>query len=350
MKAFQVALILLISTTFYQCGDSQSKQNERFELKFSDNKSVFQVIQAVELSIIGKGVDQIDSVGLSIDKNHLGTFSNTRSIQLDLSNHKLGKQELKATIYLDNEIFTASSAITLLAANRATIYTYEILETYPHDPAAYTQGLEFFNDTLYESTGQYKESSLRKINYKTGEILQKIDLNDAYFAEGITILNDQIYQLTWREKTGFIYDLETMERKGSFVYGSSAEGWGLCNDGARLFKSDGSERIWILDSETLAETDYIEIYTNSAKIPRVNELEWVDGLIYANIYQKDAIAIVNPENGAVQGVIDLSNLKTMVSGTQVDVLNGIAYKGEPSILYVTGKNWDKLFKIKVIEK
>jgi glutamine cyclotransferase len=268
-----------------------------------------------------------------------------------LENQKLGTRTIEAAVYSEGETYTANTTIILLASEKPKLYTYKVLETYPHDIEAYTQGLEFSNDTLYESTGTYKISSLRKTNYTTGEVLQKVDLGDSYFGEGLTVLNNKVYQLTWRENTGFIYNLSDLNKTGSFVYGKSKEGWGLCNDGSVIYKSDGTDKIWTLNANTLAEEGFIELYTNTSKIPRVNELEWVEGKIYANIYQKDAIAIVNPSNGAVEGVIDLSDLKTKVTQHKaLDVLNGIAYNGEENILYVTGKNWDKLFKVEVIEK
>jgi glutamine cyclotransferase len=150
---------------------------------------------------------------------------------------------------------------------------------------------------------------------------------------------------------GFIYDLNTLEKTGNFAYNQSKEGWGLCNDGSSLYKSDGTSKIWRLNGKTLAEEDYIEMYTNTSKIDSVNELEWVDGLIYANIYKKDAIAMLDPSNGAVLGVLNLSSLKMKaLQHNKLDVLNGIAYKGEKNILYVTGKNWDKLFKIEIFKK
>src|SRR5699024_8004562 len=154
-----------------------------------------------------------------------------------------------------------------------------------------------------------------------------------------------------RENTGFIYDLGNMEQTGTFVYGKSKEGWGLCNDGKNIYKSDGTEKIWTLNPNTLAAIDYIEIFTNTSRILSVNELEWVEGKIYANVYQQGSVAIINPKNGAVEGIIDLQDLKDQVTQhPKLDVLNGIAYKGEPNILYVTGKNWDKLFKLEVVEK
>src|SRR5690606_23055600 len=209
--------------------------------------------------------------------------------------------------------YEISQKLTLLSSVRPKLYTYNILETYPHDIKAYTQGLEFHGDILYESTGQYGQSTLRKTDYKTGEVLQTVKLAPNYFGEGLTILNNKIYQLSWRENTGFIYNLETMEQTGTFVYGKSKEGWGLCNDGKNIYKSDGTDKIWILNPNTLAEKDYIEIFTNTSQIKSVNELEWVDGKILANIYMQGSIAIINPKNGAVEGVIDLTDLKDKVT-------------------------------------
>ena len=247
--------------------------------------------------------------------------------------------------------YRVSKSITVLSSLKPIVYDYKILETYPHAINAYTQGLEFVGDVLYESTGQYGESSLRKTDYKTGRVEKNIPLDGQYFAEGLTIVKDKLYQLTWRENMGFIYDLKTLEKTGTFAYNKSKQGWGLCNDGASLYKSDGTSKIWKLNSETLAEEGYIEMYTNTSKIDNVNELEWINGAIYANIYTKPAIAIIDPSNGAVKGVINLKGLKKKVTQhNKLDVLNGIASKGEPNIIYVTGKNWDKLFKIEIFEK
>jgi glutamine cyclotransferase len=263
----------------------------------------------------------------------------------------VGSKVLSAEIYSNGNKFATNTSITVVPKDAPQVYTYEIIESYPHDQGAFTQGLEFHGDTLYEGTGQKGASSLRKTNYKTGEVLNSVSLTNEYFGEGITILNDKIYQLTWQKKTGFIYDLSSMEKTGTFVFNKSIEGWGLCNDGSAIYKSDGTEKIWTLNANTLAEEDYIEIYTNKQKIKRVNELEWVDGKIYANIWERNSIAIVDPATGAVEGVINMSGLqKEVTQHAKLDVLNGIAYKGEPNILYVTGKNWDKLFKIRVVKK
>ena len=192
-----------------------------------------------------------------------------------------------------------------------------------------------------------------KTNYETGEITKRIDLDDKFFAEGLTLIDNKIVQLTWRENVGFTYDPETLEKTGSFTYNESKEGWGLCNDGKVIYKSDGSSRIWLLDPKTLAEKDYIEITDNKKVRKEFNELEWINGKIYANTYQYDSIAIIDPSSGAIEAVIDLRSLKKKVQGgldEDNEVLNGIAYKADEDRLFVTGKHWNKLFEIKVIKE
>ena len=211
--------------------------------------------------------------------------------------------------------------------------------------------MEFYNGELYESTWQRGESKLRKVNYKTGEVLKNVDLANEYFGEGLTVLNDKIYQLTWQRGTGFIYNVNTLEKEGSFKYGKSKEGWGICNDDNVLYKSDGTEKIWTLYPKSLIEGDYIQVFTNKGRINNINELEWINGKIYANRYQKNGVAIINPTNGAVEGVVDFSPLKKKVTQhPKLDVLNGIAYNPETNTIFVTGKRWDKLFEVEIVEK
>ena len=162
-------------------------------------------------------------------------------------------------------------------------------------------------------------------------------------------MNDEIYQLTWQAGIGFVYTPEDFKKIKTFKYKKSNQGWGICNDGKTLYKSDGTQRIWTLNNDTLEEEDFIEIYTNTSKINRVNELEWINGKIYANIWQKNGIAVINPETGAVEGVLNGSSLKNKVTQhPELDVLNGIAYNPETETIFVTGKNWDKLFEIKIV--
>ena len=351
MKFYKVVTLITLVLLIYSCGDKTNENNSLFSITINNAKKIYLLEDTLNLTIDNKKNKTIDSVSYTINNKRMGSSKKNNSSEVELNNQKLGQRTITAKIYSEGDVFEASQKITIVASNKPILYTYNIIEAYPHDSHAYTQGLEFKGDTLIESTGQYKTSTLRKTNYKTGEIYKKVDIGNQYFGEGLTYMNDKIYQLTWREKTGFIYDANTLTKKGTFIYGKSKEGWGLCNNGEHIFKSDGTQRIWQLNSNTLAEEDYIEIYTNTSKIDSVNELEWVEGKIYANIYQKDAIAIVNPNTGAVEGVINLKGLKDKVTQHKsLDVLNGIAYKGEENILYITGKNWDKLFKIEIVKK
>lgn len=345
MNPFSKFLSLTLLSLTLSCGSGPKDASQLFSIEITNAKKAYHTTDVLEVKVLPKKGAPVNSVSFSLDANPLPNG------KISLIDAKMGNRTLTATIISDDETYKLNHTIKIVASKPPILYDYRVLQTYPHDIKAYTQGLEFVGDTLYESTGQYTQSSLRKTNYRTGEVLKKVDLSDNYFGEGLTLMDDKIFQLTWREKTGFIYDLTTLEKKGTFAYGESKEGWGLCNDGELLYKSDGTEKIWTLDPETLSEQGYIEIYTNSSVIDNVNELEWVEGKIFANIYQKSAVAIVNPSNGAVEGVINLKGLQEMVTQhTTLDVLNGIAYKGEPNIIYVTGKNWDKLFKIEIYPK
>jgi len=228
-------------------------------------------------------------------------------------------------------------------------YTYEVLRTYPHDPAAFTQGLLFADGSLYEGTGLYGRSSLRKVDLQTGAVLQLYPLADRYFGEGVALFGERLIQLTWRAQTGFSYDRESFALRDQFSY--PGEGWGLTQDGEHLIMSDGTSTLYFLDPETFAETGQIQVRADDLPVKRLNELEWVDGEIFANIWQTDRIARIDPATGRVNGWIDLTGLLSREDRSQgVDVLNGIAYDAAEKRLFVTGKLWPKLFEIKLIEQ
>ncbi|WP_179335515.1 glutaminyl-peptide cyclotransferase [Winogradskyella costae] len=263
----------------------------------------------------------------------------------------LGKKEITATVNFDGKTETLTKSVQIFNNIIPSYYKYEVINTYPHDITSYTQGLEFYNGELYESTGQRGESKLRKVNFETGEVLKNINLDDAHFGEGLTILNDKIYQLTWQAGIGFVYDVNTFEKLNTFNYGTSKEGWGICNDGTTLYKSDGTEKIYLLNPENLSKKSHIEVYTERGLIPNLNEMEWINGKIFANLYQKNGVAIINPKTGGVEGVIDFKPLKKLVTQhPELDVLNGIAYHPERETIFVTGKNWDKLFEVKIMKQ
>jgi glutamine cyclotransferase len=271
--------------------------------------------------------------------------------KLNFNVERLGNKVLIAKIDFEDTSVDITKKIKILAEKSPEIYTYKILNTFPHDKTSFTQGLEFKNDTLYEGTGHRGESVLRKLDFKTGKVLQQVNLDDSVFGEGLTVLNDKVFQLTWQSGIGYVYNKSDLSKIETFSYGKSKEGWGLCNDGEKLFKSDGTEKIWILNPENLAEADFIETVTNKSIFNKANELEYVDGKIYANVWQKESMMIIDAKSGAIEGVINFGGLKSKVEQhSKLDVLNGVAYHPGRKTFFVTGKNWDKLFEVNIIKK
>ena len=334
--------LLFISTLFF----ASCEKDYEFQLQTPKRISV---AKTFSIKVKEKNGQPIDKITYSFDGKELKSPDN-----VDLSKETLGKHMLSAVVFYGTKTKKLSNTIVLLAAKPPKLYGVKIVHTFPHDRGAYTQGLEYHKGFLYESTGRKGSSSLRKVALQTGKVLKKSDLDAAYFAEGMTLLHDKLYQLTWQSKKGFVYDTDFNLLK-TFQYGQSLEGWGLCNDGQTLFKSDGTEKIWLLDTESLKETGHIEVYSNKQSVKNLNELEYVDGKIYANVWQKNIILIVHPQNGTIEGVIDCSNLVDAIKKTQSlepndDVLNGIAYDAEQKRLFVTGKHWGSLFEISLVEK
>nr|WP_321236481.1 glutaminyl-peptide cyclotransferase [uncultured Psychroserpens sp.] len=343
MRSIKAFIITLLSITIISCGNS-GKQKRNLSITTNAKNNVFKLGETAQLSINNPKGLEIASITYKLN-------GETVEDAFKLDNKKLGIYNLSAIIKLGEASEEITTKITILNNEAPKVYGYKIINTYPHDITSYTQGLEFYNGELYESTGQYGESKLRKVDYKTGEILQNIDLSRQYFAEGLTILNDKIYQLTWQENIGFVYDINTFKKTSSFKYGKSKEGWGICNDGTTMYKSDGTEAIWLLNPDTLVEESKLQVYTNKGKIVELNELEYINGKIYANRYRKNGVAIINPKNGAIEGVIDFSPLHKLVKQHQgLDVINGIAYNPDTNTIFVTGKRWDKLFEVEVFEK
>ncbi len=342
MRVYKYLTFICLSIILAGCGGNPTANQAGFSIK--TNKNSFTLGDTLKVSIKNPNKKSISNVKWELDGN---TIEN----EIVLNDVALGEKMISAILNYGEATETISTTIKIFNNKIPAIYSYEIVNTYPHDISSYTQGLEFYNGELYESTGQFKESKLRKVQFETGEVLKNIDLNDAFFGEGLTILNDKIVQLTWKSNTGFIYDVNSFEKQGSFKYGESKEGWGICNDGIRFYKSDGTEKIWFLDAETLTEQGHIEVYTEKGKIPSLNELEWIDGKIFANIYQRNGVVIINPRNGAVEGVIDFKPLRKLVTQhPELDVLNGIAYHPKRKTIFVTGKNWDKLFEVTIKKK
>jgi glutaminyl-peptide cyclotransferase len=245
-------------------------------------------------------------------------------------------------------VFWTVACTTASEAGGAPEYTYQIVRVYPHDTMAYTQGLVYWNGFLYEGTGIEEQSSIRKVKLETGEVLQKRDVPNV-FGEGIIIWKDRLLELTWKNQFGYIYDLATFAPKGQFQY--PGEGWGLTTDGKRIIMSDGTAQLRFWDPDTLKETGRITVTDNGRPVDQLNELEWVKGEIYSNVWQSERIARIDPASGKVVGWIDLTGLlRPSDKNDLTDVLNGIAYDAAGDRLFVTGKRWPKLFEIRLSRK
>ena len=225
------------------------------------------------------------------------------------------------------------------------IYSYRVLNSFPHNPEAFTQGLVYEDGFLYESTGQYGQSSLRKVKLETGEILQIHRLDDLLFAEGLALFTNRLIQLTWQSNTGFVYLLDSFELLSQFSY--PTEGWGLTCDGERLIMSDGTATLYFRDPFSFEETGRVTVTAEDRPIRNLNELEWVEGEVFANIWQTNTIARIDPATGQVTGWIDLTGLLSDEDRPGANVLNGIAYDAKQQCLYVTGKWWPKLYQIEI---
>ena len=314
-----------------------------FKIQIKSSSDKIFLDDEIFINVISPNNKIIDSIEYYLNG---GLVSN----ELKLVDYKVGENNVSVKIFSNNKTISINKKFDIYSNIEPEIMTFNVISEYTHDKNAYTQGLEFYKNQLYESTGLNGKSTLRKSDYKSGEILNIVNLDYEYFGEGLTVINDKIYQLTWKNNIGIIYDLD-FNKIGTFDYGKSKEGWGLCNDGSFIYKSDGTNKIWILDPETLEEIRFIEVLTNKSKIKNINELEYIDGKIYANTYQfnRDVVIVINPLNGAVEKVIDFSGIRDRVTQKpDLDVMNGIAYFDGK--IFVTGKNWDKLFEVEVVSK
>jgi glutamine cyclotransferase len=344
MNPFKLTILLILPILAVSCGGSAKDNKAQFKLTTNAKNNSISNDQVLTLNVDNPNNHEIESISYRFGGENIEN-------EINLNNYKLGKQSFQAIVTYNGKTETVAKEVIILSSASPKIYTYRIINEYPHDITSYTQGLEFHNGELYESTGQYGESKLRKVDYKTGEVLNNVNLSKEYFGEGLTIMNGKAYQLTWQQSVGFVYDLETFERESTFRYNQSKEGWGLCNNGTQIFKSDGTEKIWLLDSNTLQEKEYIQAYHNKGKTIGLNELEYINGKIFANRYQLNGVAIINPNNGAIEGVIDFSPLKKRVTQhSGLDVLNGLAWNPETNTLFVTGKRWDKIFEVEIVKK
>lgn len=227
-------------------------------------------------------------------------------------------------------------------------YKLDVVAEYPHDTGSYTQGLFFQDGQMYESTGQYGLSSFMKVDLKTGAALERMDFNDEYFVEGSVMFEGNLYILTWTNRKAFVYDAETLEYKAAWKY--PREGWGITHDGRNLIASDGSANLYFMDAD-FAQQKKLKVTLEDRPVRFLNELEYIDGKIWANVYTTDSIVIINPKTGKVEGLVDCTGLlPRALQEPSTDVLNGIAYDEKTGKIYLTGKNWPRLYEVRLVEK
>ncbi len=366
MKPFLI-LFFCISVFCISCENSETKKNNtdntqklqaesRSVIKFisPDSETKYRINDKIIISLeqIDNAVKP-DSISISYYGKIITIFSNapySHEWKTSETSIKTGRQKLIATAFMpDGKKQNCESSFLVLSDKKPDEYTYLLKKKYPHDVVAYTQGLFFDKGYFYEGTGEYGTSSLRKVKIQTGEIIKSVNLASEIFGEGITVYKDKIIQLTWRSNLAFVYDKESFKQIGKFNY--STEGWGITSDGKKLIMSDGSARLYFLDPDTYTQIGTLEVCDYYGQILYLNELEYIKGEIWANVYQEDFIIAIDPENGKVTKKIDLKGILDPkdVKG-KIDVLNGIAWNEQNNSIFVTGKWWPFVFEIEVREK
>ncbi len=294
---------------------------------------------------------EYDSIRITLEGNILASFTGPSFItEWDSKSANPGSRKISAEVFTSGKILSRSSISVILNSDLIPETTKcQVLNTYPHDPAAYTQGLIFVDGFLYEGTGVRGASSLRKLELESGELLASLNLPPDLFGEGICVFDDKIIQLTWTSGFGFIYDKESFKFLRKVDY--ATQGWGITFDGEKIIMSDGSHYLRFIEPDNFGELSRIEVFDNRGPVNKLNELEFINGIVYANIYTKDIIALIDPETGKVLKYIDCSGLlKKEDINEDTNVLNGIAYDHQKHRLFITGKNWPKLFEIKPVDQ
>jgi len=306
--------------------------------------------EKIQISINVDSIAREDTIFLLINNEEISKLTTENlSFIWDTKNAHTGKSLIEIELNKNNHRFRKQRYITIFSNKIPEEYTYKIKNVYKHDDRAYTQGLFYYKGFLYEATGLKGESTVRKVKPETGEILRSFAIPKDIFGEGISLYNNKIVQLSWEAGKGFVYDFDSFKQVDEFTY--TGEGWGICTDGKYLFMTNGSSQVKVLEAQTYSVVKTFDVYDNEGPVRYLNELEYIDGYIYANIYQYENIVKFDPKTGKVAAYIDLSHILPMNDyKPNTDVLNGIAYDNENKRLFVTGKLWPKLFEIELIKK
>ncbi len=350
------AIVFILSIAFtllYSCKDKPQVSGVSFATPEQGQK--FSLGQSVPVALDIPEGEQVSGVTYLIDGKPAGNSGSAGTFHLKTEGQAVGYKIITAIVDREGTKDTATINILLTSGRAPKEYTYKVIRTYPHDTSSYTQGLEYHGGRLLESTGQEGHSTLRWVDLNSGKALQRIDLEPQYFGEGATLAGDKIPMLTYKQNAGFVYDAKTFKRLGTFPYSTSREGWGLCFDGVHLIMSDGSNRLYFMNKDTYKDEKVIDVYDDKGPVDQLNELELINGKLYANVYQQNYIVVIDPNTGIVEEKIDLNGLLPQgYFKEEIDVLNnvlnGIAWDKQGKRLFVTGKKWPHLFEIAVVPK
>ena len=346
-----VAVLLMAGCTGQQTPNKQVQNDAPAKLTIElISGSVCTSGQTISLKMGAPDNAAADSAVATIEGRKFRFDAGSAQIDIPTSELTVGQKTIVVRAWLgDGKTAEGRARVCIKSDIEPERMTYKVIKQFPHNSHYYTQGLEFDGDILYEGTGIEGQSAIYKIDFERQNVITNTNLPNVYFGEGVTIMGDKLYQLTWRSCIGFVYNKQTLNKLSEFGY--STEGWGLTNDGKYLIMSDGTEVIHFIDTTTMQEHHRIEVYDTEGPVTELNELEYVDGLIYANIYCTDNIVAIDPENGKVLKVIDMRNLLDKSKLTQrVDVLNGIAYQPSSNRWFVTGKLWPAMFQVEFVKK
>lgn len=344
--------IAIITILLFSCGKKEAKERPatpriRKEIKLVSPKQNERLsigdLVAFEFDANEKKIDSI----LVEENGSKKSFSESK-FEIELTSKRVGSQRIKSTVYFGGKKETHYAKVIVYPTQAPEEYTYEIVNTYPHDPEDYTQGLLISDGFLYESTGQNGSSTLEKKNIESGETINQINLSDDFFGEGLALLDDKFYQLTYTSRACFVYNKD-FEKINTFSY-DDEQGWGLTEFEGNLLMTNSTQKLTVRSPDNFAVLDEYEVYDNAGKVDSINELEIIDGMIYANVYQEDYIVVIDPKTGIVVRKIDMTGLLSTAETEGVNVLNGIAYDQQNDRIFVTGKLWPKLFEVKFTPK
>ena len=341
--------LILIVAAFLASSCSHKNAQENANITVSpESGTTYKAGQPVTLKAHYPVGTKPDSIVYLLDSARVTSKKDSSVVTIKTDTMKFGPRDITAKVYTGGKSQSITTNIVLLPAKAPQLDTFKVEKVYPHDTSSFTEGLLYQDGYLYESTGQPGHSTLRKVNLSTGKAVTVAKLDSQRFGEGSAIIGDKILMLTYRDpRVGLIFDKNTFKLLKTFPYHVGVEGWGLCFDGKRLYTDDSTNRIWFLDKDTYNSTGYIDVYDDKGPVNQINELEYINGRLYANVWETNNIVVIDPKTGAVVEKIDLTNLYPEDKrNANHDVMNGIAYDAQTGRIFLTGKNWDKLFQVK----